>query len=72
MSRVVTFMIVAIGWWGTWLGYNLSVERGRHRRKKRGVWDYGRRRERKDLAEEYKRLLGDWGGGLTWTGELRG
>lgn len=64
--------ITIIGWWGTWLGYNLAREKGKHRRKKRGVWDYGVRRERREMNEEYQRLTENWGGGLTWTGGLRG
>jgi hypothetical protein len=73
---VMVLWVTMIGSWGTWLAYHMSIERGKHRRRKRGVWDYGQRKWRRDLEEEYRALTElFWrterkGGGL-WTGARR-
>lgn len=66
---MVTLMIVILGTLATYAAYSLAREKGRHRRAKRGVWDFGMTKMRKDAEEEYQSLTSLlWKGDLGWTG----
>jgi hypothetical protein len=70
--------VTMLGLYATWLGYTLSVEKGQHRRKKRGLLDFGMTKVRRDAEEEYRELSQlFWGsksrdqGVRGWTGARR-
>jgi hypothetical protein len=67
---MLVLMVTLLGIYATRLSYNLSVERGRHRRKKRGLWDYAAGKIRNDAVEEYDRLMTGWEV-TKWTGATR-
>jgi hypothetical protein len=56
---VASFWATLIGTWSVWLSYNMSVTRGRHRRQKRGLLDYGDSKWVRDMAE-VREELGNW------------
>lgn len=45
------FLIAVVGCWAVWFSYNMSLTRGRHRRKKRGIWDYAWGKDKRDWME---------------------
>jgi len=66
---MTVLVITMMGTWATWMAYRLSVEKGKHRRPKRGVWDFGMMKLRKDADEEYISMASlFWDGDLRWTG----
>lgn len=58
--------VTMLGLYATKKAYDFSVARGKHRRSKRGVWDFGMRKLRRDAEEEHQ-MLAD----LFWQGEGR-
>jgi hypothetical protein len=61
--------ITLIGVWATRFAYNMTLERGTHRRKKRSWWDYGDGKWRRDMMELAELIHNDrgWKGvGGTW------
>lgn len=63
---MTVLFVTMLGLYATWLAYHLSVARGKHRRAKRGVWDFGMMKLRRDAEEEHQALAD-----LFWQGEAR-
>lgn len=73
---MVVLFVTMMGLYATKKAYDLSVQRGRHRRGKRGVWDFGMMKLRRDAEEEHQALADlFWQAGrergLGWTGARR-
>jgi hypothetical protein len=60
--------ITLIGLWATRFSYRMSLERGKHRRVKRGWFDYADGKWRRDMMELAELIHTDRG----WTGVGKG
>lgn len=59
---MTTLWVTLIGSYGVWFAYNMSITRGKRRRTKRGLLDYGNRKLRREMREQYRGLAEEfWG-----------
>lgn len=66
---MASFWATLIGSWSVWLSYNMSVTRGKHRRQKRGLLDYGDSKWVRDMQAIAELVHRDKGWNDNWVSE---